>query len=66
MTIDDLIKLMRNNRQGANRVQITDMIHEIERYSLGTEVDAANVAQNQLGIGNFKYELKGEKLILRK
>ena len=66
MTIDDLIKLLRANRGGAHRARVTDTIHAIERYSLGTEVDTGGLTDPQLMGGAFKFELKGETLVLRK
>jgi hypothetical protein len=66
MTIDELIKLMRAERSGPHRKRITETIHEIERFSLGTEVDAGSLSEDDLKAGRFKFALKGETLSLRK
>lgn len=66
MTIDDLIKILRANRNGPQRQKVTEMIHEIERFSLGTEVDAGTLKETDLASGRFKAELTGDTLSLRK
>lgn len=66
MTIDDLIQLLRANRAGAHRARVTDTIHGIERFSLGTEVDTGGMSDAQLMGGGFKFELTDGKLVLKK
>jgi hypothetical protein len=66
MTIDDLIQTLRAERNGPHRRKLTDLIHEIERFSLGTEVDVGTLTDAAIKGGNFKFALDGETLVLRK
>lgn len=38
MTVAELITELRSKRNGPERAKVTNLIHELERFSLGTEV----------------------------